>query len=173
MLVGGIVNAAGTAALEASDRNHAPTAEAGRSSAMTEHLARLGATSGDPQAAYVLATLLTERGDSRGLHWMCEAAQAGHGGAQLQLGHWYNQDREREDPWPFIGADPDDRVAAYWYGEASRNGKKIAVIFLDSLRDTEPTTIVTSATGDMPDCTDGIRLFGGRETIARGDPAHR
>lgn len=133
MLAGNIINAAGYAAVDASLEARDEQGAAERQRGMAEHLAWVGAENGDPTAAYRLATLLTQRHDPSAVRWMCEAALEGHAGAQLQVGHWFNEDRRREDLWPFIDLTPDDRVAYLWYTSALDNGEQRAFIFRETL----------------------------------------
>ena len=72
-------------------------------------------------------------GNSDAWGWVCRAANAGYPQAQLQLGHWYNEDRNREDLWPFISLRPDNRKAYVWYSLAADNGNLFAAQLRDRL----------------------------------------
>jgi hypothetical protein len=95
------------------------------------------AGAGDIEAQFQLGTYHMTRRDPAAQHWICEAASRGHAGAQLQYGHWYNEDRDREDLFPFIAIAPDDATAFLWYSLAERNGEPRATHFRNSLRDAQ------------------------------------
>ena len=157
MLAGNIVNAAGTAAVDASLATRDAAGEAERERGIEEHLAWIGAEDGDAAAAYALATLLTERHDPDARRWMCEAALKGNANAQLQLGHWYNEDRRREDLWPFISIAPDNQVAYRWYSAALENGDQRAGIFRESLADGAADAVALQTPGRLPTgCESGL-----------------
>ena len=59
--------------------------------------------------------------------------------AQLQMGHWYNEDRLREDMWPYVSLRPDNRKAYLWYGHAAAKGEGMGRLFQDSLLDDQLT----------------------------------
>ena len=69
-------------------------------------------------------------------HWICRAATSGDVRAQLQLGHWYNEDRLEEDMWPFIGLDPSNREAYLWYSFAAEGGDSLAQAMRDRVAPT-------------------------------------
>ena len=139
-----------------------------RQRGIAEHLAWVGAESGDPDGAYRVATLLSERHDPDAMRWMCEAAREGHAGAQLQVGHWYNEDRRREDLWPFIGVTPDDEIAYQWYTAALDNGEDRAFIFRESLSHGATGVHAQGATLPAGCDTGGPWKMAPRETLARG-----
>jgi hypothetical protein len=91
------------------------------------------AAAGDVEAQFQLGTYHMGRRDPAAQRWICEAASRGHPGAQLQFGHWYNEDREREDLFPFIPIEPDNATAFLWYRLAERNGEPRATHFRDSV----------------------------------------
>lgn len=133
MLAGNLFNAAAIAAVDAAKENAMNKAESERQRGMHEFMLREGANSGDADSSYAYASLLAGRKDPAALRYMCEAGAAGHPLAQLSLGHWYNEDRRREDPWPFIRIRPHDPSAYVWYTLALENGVSTAAIFRESL----------------------------------------
>ena len=169
MLVGNIVNAAGIAVVDASNEAREARGEAERERGIDEHLAWMNAESGDSDGAYKIATLLSERHDPDAMRWMCEAARGGHPRAQLQVGHWYNEDRRREDLWPFIGVSPDDDVAYQWYTAALDNGEDRAFIFRESLSYTTLEAEARSGVStSLPACGGRSWQLAPRQTLARG-----
>ena len=87
------------------------------------------ADSGNRDAQFRLGLLYQHRGDDQSEEWMCRAAQSGHVKAQVQVAHWFNQDRLKEDHWPFLSITPNDQTAYVWYGIAARQGSVGAEIF--------------------------------------------
>ena len=49
------------------------------------------------------------------------------------MGHWYNEDRNREDIWPFIDIRPDNKKAYVWYSLAESNGDLISLSYRERL----------------------------------------
>ncbi len=128
-LVGNVVNAAGTAAMEHQEkRQRARDDQEVMQEAMADML-QYRAAHGDLDAQYRLGLLYQSRRRSEARGWICRAAQAGHPGAQLQMGHWYSEDRSGSDMWPFIHVSLDDREAYVWYSLAERNGEPSAPAF--------------------------------------------
>ena len=132
MIASSVAQAAIKASIEHAEKNK-PTPEQAWRAARREYLEERG-HAGDPKAQYTLGQLyhLHRHGDAH--YWMCEAANNGHPAAQLQLGHWYNEDRLEEDPWPFIGVTPDNQIAYMWYALAEKNGDTSGTPFLLDLK---------------------------------------
>ncbi len=120
MIATNVASAALKASVEYAEQNQPTPAQAWRT-ARRQNLEELG-HAGDVGAQYALAQLYQAHHYREAQFWMCKAANSGYTAAQLQLGHWYNEDRLAEDPWPFISVEPDDRVAYMWYSLAERNG---------------------------------------------------
>ncbi len=135
MLLSNLAQAAVVTAIEYADEyaeERRPSAEEAWQNDRLERLREHGRR-GEPAAAYRLALHYAERRDRRAVGWMCRAALAGYAPARLQLGHWYNEDRLREDPWPFLDLAPDDRKAYRWYSLAAAAGDRQAAVFRDLL----------------------------------------
>ncbi len=122
------------------------------------------ARAGEPANQYLLALYYAAAGDARAYPWMCRAALRNYPRAQLQLGHWYNEDRLREDLWPYLAVAPDDSRALYWYRLARAHGEAAAVPFQErvSARGARAPVAFT------PDCG---RLRTVQSTLALDAPA--
>ena len=97
--------------------------------AILEREARAGAA----EAQFRLGTYYIQTQESTAQTWICTAANQGHAGAQLQYGHWFNEDRAHEDLFPYIGITPNNSDAYLWYALAAQNGESRAPLFRDSL----------------------------------------
>lgn len=91
------------------------------------------AVSGEIEAQYQLGTYYLILQEPRGADWICQAAIQGHAKAQLQYGHFFNEDRKLEDMYPFIGIRPDNVQALVWYSLSDQHGEPRAAHFRDSL----------------------------------------
>jgi TPR repeat protein len=91
------------------------------------------ARSGAATAQFRLGTYYVQTQESKAQVWICFAASQGHARAQLQYGHWFNEDRAREDLFPFITITPNNSDAFLWYALAAKNGESRASHFRDSL----------------------------------------
>lgn len=133
MLAADVVQAAVKASIEYADR-HRPTP---RQAWIQENVDRLreAAVAGDPRAQFRLGLYYEGVRQPEAERWVCRAANQGFARAQAEMGHWYNEDRRREDLWPFIGLSPDDRLAYMWYSLAVANGDRNADHFRERLRD--------------------------------------
>lgn len=91
------------------------------------------ARAGDVDAQFHLGTFFIQAQQAQAQQWICAAANHGHAGAQLQYGHWFNEDRKHEDLFPFIRITPNNSEAFFWYSLAVQNGESRAGLFRDSL----------------------------------------
>jgi hypothetical protein len=91
------------------------------------------ALAGELEAQFQIGTYYLLLQEPAAEPWICLAANRGHPKAQLQYGHWFNEDRAREDLFPFIGVAPDNASAYLWYSLAADNGEPRAAHFRDSL----------------------------------------
>lgn len=91
------------------------------------------AVNGDVEAQFQIGTYYLMHQEPTAERWICQAANQGHPKAQLQYGHWFNEDRKREDLFPFIGLNPDNVQAFVWYSLAANSGESRAPLFRDSL----------------------------------------
>ncbi len=91
------------------------------------------AIGGELEAQYQLGTYYLVRQEPTGADWICQAANMGHPAAQLQYGHFYNEDRKYEDLYPFLSLPPNNVEAFVWYSLAARHGEPRAGHFRDSL----------------------------------------
>ncbi len=91
------------------------------------------ALAGELEAQFELGTYYLMLQEPAAQAWICHAANRGHARAQLQYGHWFNEDRAREDLFPFITIVPDNGTAFLWYSLAADNGEPRAPHFRDSL----------------------------------------
>jgi len=91
------------------------------------------AISGELEAQYQLGTYYLVLQEPGGADWICQAAIQGHAKAQLQYGHFFNEDRKLDDLYPFVGIRPDNVQALVWYSLSSNNGEPRAGFFRDSL----------------------------------------
>lgn len=127
MIATNIASAALKAGVEYAEKNK-PTPEQAWRAAKRGHLEARG-EAGDKDAQFALARLYQRREHGTAQYWMCEAANSGHPQARMQLGHWYNEDRLSEDPWPYIGIRPDNRQAYLWYRLAEASGEPGGALF--------------------------------------------
>lgn len=125
------MSAAIQTAAEQAEKNR-PTPEQLWQAAQFEKLER-EAHAGSPEAQYRLGTYYIQAQESTAQTWICAAANQGHARAQLQYGHWFNEDRTREDLFPFISITPNNSDAYLWYALATQNGEPRAAHFRDSL----------------------------------------
>lgn len=91
------------------------------------------AVSGEVDAQYQLGTYYLVLQEPRGVDWLCQAAIQGHAKAQLQYGHFFNEDRKLDDLYPFVGIRPDNVQALVWYSLSDQHGEPRAAHFRDSL----------------------------------------
>ena len=133
MLVGQVVNAAGTAVVEQREKEQRERPFEQRRMEAAEELLRYQAEGGDADAQYRLGLLYEMSKQPQAKEWVCRAAIGGHGKAQLQMGHWYSEDRKTVDPWPHIRVSPDDRQAYLWYSLAEASGEPAAALFRGEL----------------------------------------
>ena len=91
------------------------------------------AISGDVEAQYQLGTYYIAAREPVAADWICQAANMGHAGAQLQYGHFFNEDRKHEDLFPFLPIRPNNVEAFLWYSLATERGDPRAGHFRDSL----------------------------------------
>lgn len=127
MIATNVASAALKASVEYAEKNKPTPAEAWRA-ARRQYLEEQG-HAGNVKAQYTLGQLYHVHRQSAAHFWMCKAANGGHPAAQLQLGHWYNEDRLDEDPWPYISVRPDNRTAYMWYEMAEKNGDSSGTAF--------------------------------------------
>jgi len=94
------------------------------------------AIAGDVDAQFQLGILYLLRQEPGAADWICHAANQGHGKAQLQYGHLFNEDRKRDDLFPFISIGPDNVQAFIWYSLSANNGEPRGVLFRNSVKQT-------------------------------------
>jgi TPR repeat protein len=133
-LVGNVVNAAGTAIMEQQYQQRLHKSDNAHIDEGVEEMLRSDAKQGDSRAQYELGLFYLKKGESRAGQWICEAASNGYPEAQLLMGHWFNEDRNDNDQWPFITTRPDDRYAYLWYSLADASGEYTASLFLQDLQ---------------------------------------
>ena len=80
------------------------------------------AAAGDVDAQFALSLYFQVHEKAAAERWTCLAANQGDARAQMQMGHWYNEDRLEEDLWPYIGLSPDNVRAYEWYRAAHAVG---------------------------------------------------
>jgi len=131
MIASNLAQAAVRTAIDYNEEN-APTAQ---EMWEAEQIALLAdrADRGDVEANYTLGRLFSAKERRDAEHWMCQAANKGHAKALLQMGHWYNEDRAREDLWPYIDIAPDNRDAWVYYSLAARRGEVIGDTYRETL----------------------------------------
>jgi len=131
MVVSSLASAAMRTAIEQAEKNR-PTPEQLWHEAQVAGLERR-ALAGELEAQYQVSTYYLLLQEPAAEPWICLAANRGHAKAQLQYGHWFNEDRAREDLFPFIALAPDNASAYLWYSLAADNGEPRAAHFRDSL----------------------------------------
>jgi TPR repeat protein len=131
MIASSVLSAALKTAMEQAEKNR-PTSEQLWQQAQLEQL-EFDAQAGNPAAQFKLGQYYIHMQDPTAQVWVCAAANQGHARAQLQYGHWYNEDRAREDLFPFIAIVPNNSDAYLWYALAAENGEPRAPHFRDSL----------------------------------------
>ncbi len=90
---------------------------------------------GDLEAHYELGRAAARKEQRDAEHWICVAANRGHPKSLLQMGHWYNEDRDEEDQWPYIAISPDNRKAWVYYSLAAERGEPVGAAYRDALAD--------------------------------------
>jgi TPR repeat protein len=162
MIISSVVQAAVKTAVAQAEKNR-PTPEQLWHEAQVANLERR-AIGGDVEAQFQIGTYYLLLQEPVAQRWICEAASRGHAKAQLQYGHWFNEDRTREDLFPFIAITPDNTRAYVWYSLAADRGEPRAPHFRDSvLRAGMPSHAVqagdTGIAGWTPGpCTDGAAI---------------
>jgi len=131
MIASSLISAALRTAVDQAQKNR-PTPEQMWHEAQVASLERR-AIAGDPEAQFQIGTYYLVLQEPVSRQWICAAANQGHPKAQLQYGHWFNEDRSREDLFPFIAVTPDNSTAYMWYDLAATNGEPRAPHFRDSL----------------------------------------
>ncbi len=131
MIASSILSAAIKTTIEQSIRNQ-PTPEELWHEVQFAQLERRALT-GDTDAQFQLGQYYLQRQEATAQQWICAAANAGHPRAQVQYGHWFNEDRAREDLFPFIAITPNNATAYMWYDLAAANGEPRASHFRDNL----------------------------------------
>jgi TPR repeat protein len=137
VLVGDVVNAAGNTYMDQRDAQRTQQDEIDDA---YEEILQAKAAEGDPESQYQLGMFYVAKRNSEAQRWICQAAHSGHAKAQLQMGHWYSEDRLQSDLWPFIPIRPDDNQAYVWYSLAEKGGDEDAALFRMVLRDNRMTT---------------------------------
>jgi len=132
MILSSVASAALRTAIDQAQKNR-PTPEQMWHEAQVASLER-AALAGDMEAQFQIGTYYLLLQEPAAEQWICEAASRGHAKAQLQYGHWFNEDRHRDDLFPFIAIAPDDATAFLWYSLSALNGEPRAPHFRDSLR---------------------------------------
>ena len=126
-----VLSAAFKTAVEQAEKNR-PTPE-DRWHEMQLSVLEREARGGTAESQFRLGTYYIQTQESKAEVWICAAANQGHARAQLQYGHWFNEDRAREDLFPFINITPNNADAFLWYALAAQNGEPRASHFRDSL----------------------------------------
>ena len=126
-----VASAALQTAIEQAQKNR-PTPEQLWHDAQVANLER-NAVAGNVDAQYQLGSYYLVLREPRGADWVCQAAIQGHPQAQLQYGHFFNEDRKRGDLFPYVEIAPDNVQAFLWYSLATRGGEPEAAHFRDSL----------------------------------------
>ena len=131
MIAADVVSAAMKAGVHYAEKNK-PTTEERWEEARIDRLERR-AQDGDIEAQYELGLIYQRAKSGRAKHWVCRAANNGLARAQAHMGHWYNEDRKREDIWPFIDIRPNNETAFVWYSLAESNGDLISFSYRERL----------------------------------------
>lgn len=131
MVVSSLASAAVRTAIDQAEKSR-PTPEQLWHEAQVAGLERR-ALAGELEAQFQIGTYYLLLQEPAAEPWICVAANRGHPKAQLQYGHWFNEDRRREDLFPFIVVSPDNASAYLWYSLAADNGEPRAAHFRDSL----------------------------------------
>ena len=131
MVASSVLSAAIKTAVEQAEKSR-PTPEDLWHEAQLATLER-EARSGAAESQFRLGTYYIQTQEPKAQVWICNAANQGHARAQLQYGHWFNEDRAREDLFPFINITPNNADAYLWYALAAQNGESRASHFRDSL----------------------------------------
>lgn len=126
-----VASAAIKTAIEQAEKNR-PTPEELWQDAQMASLERR-AIGGELEAQYQLGTYYLAVHEPAAADWICQAANMGHPKAQLQYGHFFNEDRKHEDLYPFLSIRPNNVEAFVWYSLATRHGEPRAGHFRDSL----------------------------------------
>ena len=138
MVVSSLASAALRTAIDQAEKSR-PTPEQLWHEAQMAGLERR-ALAGELEAQFQIGTYYLLLQEPAAQQWICVAANRGHPKAQLQYGHWFNEDRAREDLFPFIAIGPDNASAWVWYSLAAENGESRAAHFRDGLIHTGITT---------------------------------
>ena len=131
MLASNLAQAAVRTAMEYNEAN-APTPEELWEQEQRE-LLESRAARGDLAAHYELGRVAARKEQRDAEHWICMAANKGHPKSLLQMGHWYNEDRDDEDLWPYIAISPDNRKAWVYYSLAAERGELMGAAYRDAL----------------------------------------
>ncbi len=94
------------------------------------------AIGGNVDAQFQLGIYYLLRQEPGAVGWICQAANQGHARAQLQYGHLYNEDRKRDDLFPFVSITPDNVQAFVWYSLAATNQDARAILFRNNMKQT-------------------------------------
>jgi hypothetical protein len=127
MLVGNVVNAAGHAYTDRPEYWQQKKLE--EAETFTEEYYRELAENDNPSAQFELGLYYLYERKSDAYYWICRSANKGYGRAQMQMGHFYNKDRQSVDSWPEIKTSLDDRVAFVWYSLAENTGEEDARLY--------------------------------------------
>ncbi len=168
LIAADVVSAAMKAGVDYAEKNK-PTSKQLWEEARVDRLQRR-AQSGDVEAQYELGLVHQAAQSGGARHWVCRAANSGLARAQAHMGHWYNEDRKREDLWPFIDIRPDNKKAFVWYSLAESNGDVMSLNYRNRIMNNAMTT------GDLDEAR--VRLTewapeqcGGFTAVAGGRPA--
>ena len=168
MIAADVVSAAMKASIDYAEKNK-PTSEQLWEKARIDRLQRR-AQSGDVEAQYEMGLIHQAAQSSGARHWVCLAANSGLARAQAHMGHWYNEDRKREDLWPFIDIRPDNKKAFVWYSLAESNGDVMSLNYRNRMVKNAMTT------GDLDQARMHLTEWapeqcGGFTAVAGGQPA--
>ncbi len=132
MVASSVISAAVQTGIETAQKNRADPEKLWQQYQLAQ--AEQQAIAGNADAQFQLGIYYLLRREAGAAGWICQAANQGHALAQLQFGHLFNEDRKREDLFPFINLGPNDVKAFVWYSLATKNGQARAQLFKDSLK---------------------------------------
>jgi TPR repeat protein len=134
MVASSILSAAIRTGIESAQKNRADPEKLWQQAQLAQ--TEQNAIAGDVDAQFQLGLFYLLRQEPSAADWICHAANQGHGKAQLQYGHLFNEDRKRDDLFPFISISPDNIQAFIWYSLSANNGEPRGVLFRNNVKRT-------------------------------------
>jgi len=134
MVASSVLSAAIRTGIESAQKNRADPEKLWQQAQLAQ--VEQNAIGGDVDAQFQLGVLYLLRQEPGAADWICHAANQGHGKAQLQYGHLFNEDRKRDDLFPFISITPDNVQAFIWYSLSANNGEPRGKLFRDNVKQT-------------------------------------